>query len=152
MPWAGACGGECTLVPSRTLRHINRSSIWQGTESEHGVPTPLRDRLGRDVERGGFTRAVAQSCRPDDCLDDLAFDAVRRPARGCAGPLPTAGQPQQVAGRRGGQAGQPQPQVPPGAAHRAHLFRGAGAAVANNPRPPNRWAAARQNRRTGVMY
>ena len=127
MPWAGACGGECTLVPSRTLRHINRSSIWQGTESEHGVPTPLRDRLGRDVERGGFTRAVAQWCRLDDCLDDLAIDAVRRPARGSAGPLPAAGQPQQVAGRRGGQAGQPQPQVPPGAAHRAHLFRGAGA-------------------------
>ena len=108
MPWAGACGGECTLAPSRTLRHINRSSIWQGTESEHGVPTPLRDRLSRDVERGGFTRAVAQSCRPDDCLDDLAFDAVRRRARGCAGQLPVVGRPQQVAGRRGGQAGQPQ--------------------------------------------
>ena len=91
------------------------------------MPTPLRDRLGRDVERGGFTRAVAQWCRLDDCLDDLAIDAVRRPARGSAGPLPAAGQPQQVAGRRGGQAGQPQPQVPPGAAHRAHLFRGAGA-------------------------
>ena len=29
--------------------------------------------------------------------------------------------------------------------HRAHLFRGA-APVANNPRPPNRWVAARQNR------
>ena len=150
MPWAGACGGECTLVPSRTLRHINRSSIWQGTESEHGVPTPLRDRLGRDVERGGFTRAVAQSCRPDDCLDDLAFDAVRRRARGCAGQLPVVGRPQQVAGRRGGQAGQPQRPMP-GAALRAHLFRGAAPQV-NNPRPANGWAATRQNRRTGVMY
>jgi hypothetical protein len=37
-----------------------------------------------------------------------------------------------------------------------HLFRGvapvAGEQLTNNPRPPNRWAAARQNRRTGVMY
>ena len=39
----------------------------------------------------------------------------------------------------------------PGAALRAHLFRGAAPQV-NNPRPANGWAATRQNRRTGVMY
>ena len=36
-------------------------AIVAGTESEHGVPEPLADTEGRDVERGGFTRALAQS-------------------------------------------------------------------------------------------
>ena len=59
------------------LSNTEPPSCWQGTESEHGVPVPLPDCEGRDVERGCFTRVVAQSCRPDDCLDDLAFDAAR---------------------------------------------------------------------------
>jgi len=53
-----------------------------GTESEHGVPVPLPDSHGRDVERGGFTRAIAQSCRPDDCSDDARFAAEWLPATG----------------------------------------------------------------------
>lgn len=126
------------------------SSGSQGTESEHGVPTPLPDRLGRDVERGGFTRAVAQSCRPDDCIDDLAFDAARRRARERAGALPVAGRPRQVSGRRGVQAGQQLRQVP-GASPRAHLLRGT-PYHANNPRPANGWAAAPRDRRSGAIY
>lgn len=149
---------EAELAATRRTQPLVAKSVWlrtsvsldvrpcrglalvAGTESEHGVPTPLPDRLGRDVERGGFTRAVAQSCQPDDCLDDIAFDAARRRARGRAGPQPMAGRPRQVPGGRQGQAGQPQRQVQR-ASPRAH-----------NPRPANGWAAARQNRTTGTMY
>ena len=122
---------------------------WQGTESEHGVPTPLPDGEGRDVERGGFTRAVAQSCRPDDCLDDLAFDAARERA----GSLPAAAiRPRQVPGGQGGPAGQRQPQAPGASASRAHLPRNAAAYHLHNPRPANGWGPARRNRNTGRLY
>ena len=40
-------------------------AIVAGTEEEHGVPVPLPDDNGGDMERG-LTRSVAQSLRPDD--------------------------------------------------------------------------------------
>ena len=125
--------------PQRTLPHPLSPLIRRAPSQSTASPLPSRI-VWVDVERGGFTRAVAQSCRPDDCLDDIAFDAARRRARGRAGPQPMAGRPRQVPGGRRGQAGQPQRQVQR-ASPRAH-----------NPRPANGWAAARQNRTTGAMY
>ena len=46
-------------------------AIASGTEEEHGVPEPLPDAGGRDLERG-FTRSLAQSLRPDEATTDDA--------------------------------------------------------------------------------
>ena len=70
-------------------------------------PRPSRIVWAATLSGAVLTRAVAQSCRPDDCIDDLAFDAARRRARERAGAPPVAGRPRQVSGRRGVQAGQP---------------------------------------------
>ena len=64
---------QAELSMSLWLRHhisldvapANALAIVAGTEEDHGVPEPLPDAGGRDVEQG-FTRSYAQSLRPDD--------------------------------------------------------------------------------------
>ena len=128
-----------------------------GTESEHVVPTPPADPHGRNVERGGFTRACAQSCRPDDCLDDFAFeqamiaqpDGPQCATRGTAGRV-AADSPGRRAGRRAG-AGRARQQV-------QHFVAGANQQPGAVPyhqlhaRPGGGWGRARRNRRTGRVY
>ena len=73
-------------------------AIASGTEEEHGVPEPLPDAGGRDLERG-FTRSLAQSLRPDEATTDDApcFDVNyqrrpgMRPRHATDGPRQAAG-------------------------------------------------------------
>ena len=73
-------------------------AIVPGTEGEHGVPEPLPDADGRDLERG-FTRSRAQSLRPDESTteDAPSFDVNyerrtgMRPRHATSGPRQAAG-------------------------------------------------------------
>jgi hypothetical protein len=152
------------VAPCRDL------AIVAGTESEHGVPTPLPDASGRDVERGGFTRALAQSCRPDDCLDDLLYEAQVR-ARGEAGgsgegegvrTRQAAGQGQTAAGQRPTGTGRGRQRQPPArfvaGGNNSVVGGGSGRQAGFVPyyrlhqRPAGGWGGARRNRRTGRVY
>ena len=132
----------------------NGMALVAGTESEHLVPTPPPDPEGRNVERGGFTRAYAQSCRPDDCLDDFAFEQLlRRRTDSLRGPRRAAG----AGGRAGGRAGAG------GRGQRArqqvqHFVAGAARQPGGllyfqlHPAPQGGWGRSRRNRRTGIAY
>ena len=136
-----------------------------GTASEHGVSQPLPSSAGLDVERGGFTRAFAQSCRPDDCLDDLAFIALvrrrghmltrrqaeREPFTAGSEPLRAAGQGQSDRGQGIGHHLRRDPaqiqRYVPGDDNQSLLpyFQ-------HHPAPPQGWARAPRNRRPGRTY
>ena len=108
--WAEMLRQLCTadrvaaLVAARKAQPLLSMSLWMrrgvsldvtpadalaivaGTEEDHGVPEPLPDARGRDVERG-LTRSYAQSLRPDDAtsVDASSFDDNHTSAvRACA--------------------------------------------------------------------
>jgi hypothetical protein len=120
-----------------------------GTESEHGVPVPLPDSHGRDVERGGFTRAIAQSCRPDDCSDDARFAAEWLPATGAgrvaAGGAGAAGRGGGVGQQGRGRGGVRNRQAP------QHFVPGV-AVQPVAPQPAAHRRRYRRNQRTGATY
>ena len=133
-------------------------AIAAGTEGEHGVPEPLPDADGRDLERG-YTRSLAQSLRPDEATTDDApsydVDYERR-----TGMRPrNATQPRQAApGAPGARQGARRPQrtnaarAPPNRLDPGHQ---AGARQAHRAAAPRAAAVGgpnRVNRKTGVAY
>ena len=107
----------------------NALAIVAGTEEDHGVPEPLPDADGRDLERG-FTRSHAQSLRPDDATsgDASSFDDNHERRLGMR-PRHAAGGQQQAAGtgRTRRDASRPQ---------RTEAARAAPARLGTSARPP----------------
>ena len=74
-------------------------AIVPGTEGEHGVPEPLPDADGRDLERG-FTRSLAQSLRPDEATTDAtrrASTSTTSAVQACAHATPPVAHARQPA-------------------------------------------------------
>ena len=108
----------------------NALAIVAGTEEDHGVPEPLPDADGRDLERG-FTRSYAQSLRPDDATsgDASSFDDNHERRVGMRPRHAAGGQPQAAGpGRTGRDASRPQ---------RTEAARAAPARLGTSARPPN---------------
>lgn len=173
--WAEMLRQLCTadrvaaLVAARKAQPLLSMSLWMrrgvsldvtpadalaivaGTEEDHGVPEPLPDARGRDVERG-LTRSYAQSLRPDDAtsVDASSFDDNHERRPGMRPRHATDG-PRQAAGT--GQTHQ--------STHRPHRTAAARAApirlgTSQQPRQVQAQGAVAHRRRrvsrTGVAY